>query len=91
MPGVSRVGADSAGGTITGGGQSWVKIDGNPVALVGDGVAPHPPCPDVAVHCVATMAAGSGWVKIGGVPICRAGDAATCGHTATGSGWVDSS
>lgn len=91
MPGVARVGSDTAGGTQLGGGQNWVKIDGDLVVLVGDGVASHPPCPNPATHCAASMAAGSAWVKIDNVPICRAGDAASCGHASTGSDWVVSS
>ena len=88
MPGVSRTGTDTAGGTISGGGQSWVFIDGAPEAVVGDAVASHAPCPVVPVHCAAVMAAGSAWDYIDGIPVCRAGDAATCGHAATGSPWV---
>ena len=91
MAGVSRAGVDTAGGTITGGGQSWVRIDGNAVAVVGDAVQSHAPCPTIPSHCAAMMAAGSAWVRIDGIAICRAGDAATCGHAATGSAWVDSS
>ena len=91
MPGVVRAGVDTAGGTQLGGGQSWVKIDGAPVVLVGDAVAGHPPCPHVPVHCAPAMAQGSVWVRIDGIPICRAGDAASCGHTSTGSAWVISS
>ena len=91
MPGVARKDSDTAGGTQLGGGQSWVKIDGDPVVLVGDPVASHAPCPTVPAHCAATMAAGSAWVKIDGIPICRAGDAASCGHASTGSAWVSSS
>ena len=88
MPGVTRTGIDTAGGTVRGGGQSWVLLDGRPIAVVGDAVDPHAPCPDVAAHCAATMAAGSAWVSIDGIAICRAGDAASCGHAATGSDWM---
>ena len=90
MPGVSRTRTDTAGGTILGGGQPWVHLDGVPVAVVGDAVAGHPPCPDVPVHCAPVMAAGSDWVFIDGIPVCRAGDAASCGHAATGSAWMSS-
>ena len=91
MPGVARVGSDTAGGTQLGGGQGWVKIDGDLVVVVGDAVASHAPCSVVPVHCAANMAAGSAWVKIDGIPICREGDAASCGHASTGSDWVSSS
>ena len=37
-PLVALVGQDTAGGTITGGGQSWVTIDGRAVTVVGDSV-----------------------------------------------------
>ena len=84
MPGVSLVGVDTAGGTITGQLQSRVFVDGNPISVVGDPVAPHAPCPLVPIHCSATMAEGSPRVTIDGIPICRAGDEATCGHPATG-------
>ena len=84
MPGIARVGTDSAGGTITGGGQSTVYVNGALAAVLGDAVAPH----GVGLHAVAVMAQASGSVFPGGIPVCRAGDAASCGHTATGSGDV---
>ena len=90
MPGVARVGTDSAGGTQLGGGQNFVRIDGALVVVVGDAVAGHAPCPAVPSHCAPTMAGGSAFVRIGGAPVCRAGDAASCGHTSTGSDWVTS-
>ena len=40
MPGIARVGVDSAGGTITGGGQSSVYVNGALVAVLGDAVRP---------------------------------------------------
>lgn len=87
MPALALVGVDSAGGSILGGGQNWVRIDGAAVAVVGDSVAPH----GRGRHGRAVMAAGSPWVRIDGAAACRAGDAATCGHRATGSAWVNSS
>lgn len=84
MAGISRVGVDHAGGLIVGQRQAQMDIDGTPVAVVGDPVAGHPPCPDVSSHCAPTMASGSGQWDIDGRPICRAGDTATCGHAATG-------
>lgn len=82
MPGIARVGTDSAGGIILGGGQSFVRVQGDLWAVLGDAVAGHglPP------HAGPTMAEGSQFVRINGIPVCRAGHAATCGHTATGSG-----
>ena len=80
---------DTAAGRIVPS-QSWVTIDGDPVLREGDSVLPHAPCPDVPSHCSAVIQTGSSWVTIDGIPICRAGDPATCGHSATGSSWVDS-
>ena len=77
----SRVGLDTAGGVITGGGQSFVTIGGLNWAIVGDAVADH-------AHTGATMAQGSALVRINGIAVCRAGDLATCGDPATGSGFV---
>ena len=88
MPGVARVGQDTAGGTQLGGGNDFVYIDGALEVVRGDAVAAHPPCPDVPVHCSPTMAGASAFVFIDGIPVCRAGDAATCGHASTGSAWV---
>ena len=79
-------GVDSAGGgIITSAVQAFVSIDGRRWIVVGDPVAAH----GSGSHNSATMAAGAGFVSIDGVPVCRLGDAATCGHTATGSGFVD--
>lgn len=83
MPGVSLAGVHTAGGTILGG-SPRDRVDGAPIALFGDAVAAHAPCPTVPVHCAATMLEGSARTRIDGVAIVRAGDAATCGHVATG-------
>ena len=83
MPGVSLAGVHTAGGAITGG-SPRDRVDGAPIALLGDAVAAHAPCPAVPVHCAATMAEGSARTRIDGIPVVRAGDAATCGHAATG-------
>ena len=88
MPGVARVGSDTAGGTQLGGGQSWFSIPGGLVAVVGDAVASHPPCPKPPSHCAAVMAEGSAWGSIDGIAVCRAGDAASCGHASSGSSWM---
>lgn len=81
MPGMSRVGTDSAGGTILGGGQSSVYCNGSLVAVIGDSVSGHGPGP----HAGPVMVGGSDTVFAGGIGVCRAGDAASCGHTASGS------
>jgi uncharacterized Zn-binding protein involved in type VI secretion len=81
MPGVSRVGVDSAGGTILGPGVSSVVVNGAPVSVIGDSVAGHGDGP----HGGPTMVGGSGTVIAGGIGVVRAGDPASCGDTATGS------
>ena len=84
MPGVSRVGVDSAGGTIVGNLAPTVIVNGAPIAVQGAQVAGHglPP------HSSPVMSAHSGTVIANGIPICRQGDVATCGDAATGSGNV---
>lgn len=81
MPGIARVGVDSAGGTILGGGQSTVYVNGSLAAVIGDAVAGHglPP------HAAPVMVGGSGDVFAEGIGVCREGDAASCGDTASGS------
>lgn len=81
MPGISRVGTDSAGGTILGGGQSFVRVQGALWAVLGDAVSGHGP----GAHAGPSMAEGSPFARINGIPACRAGHAASCGHAATGS------
>ena len=85
MPGICRVGVDSAGGVILGGGQSFVYANGALVAVDGDPVAPH----GVAPHAAPVMIAGSKNVFINGIAVCNAGDLATCGHSASGSSNVN--
>jgi len=85
MPGVSRVGTDTAGGIITGPGSSTVFVNGDKVSLIGDSVASHDPCPEPETHCSATMVEGSTNVFASGIGVVRAGDKASCDHTATGS------
>ena len=81
MPGVSRVGVDSAGGIITGPGVPSVVVNGSSISVIGDSVAPHGDEP----HASATMVGGSGTGIAGGKGVVRAGDAASCGDTASGS------
>ena len=85
MAGASRVGTDTAGGSITGPGDSTVLVNGDPISIIGDSVASH----GSGSHASATMTSGSSTVFVGGVGVVRAGDAASCGHTATGSGNVN--
>ena len=84
MPGISRVGVDTAGGTIIGNLAPTVRINGSSVAVTGASVASHGTGP----HASPTMSGHSSTVRANGIFICRAGDAATCGHVATGSSTV---
>ena len=80
MARVVRVG-DLAGGAIANTRGVGVTINGVPVAVAGDAVAPHPPCPDSPAHCAATTTASAG-VTIDGIAVVLDGDPATCGHGA---------
>ena len=73
---------DVAGGAIQA--SAAAHIGGTPIALRGDAVASHPPCPTVPIHCSATMTA-SPVTHIDGVPVVVEGDPATCGHPAVSS------
>ena len=84
MPGVTRKGTDSAGGSLAAGSPN-VFVDGAAAVRIGDAVTGHGDAP----HDSPTMSAGSGSVFVNGIGVCRAGDAATCGHTASGSGDVN--
>lgn len=81
MPGVSRVGVDSAGGTITGPGVPSVIVNGAVISIKGDAVAGH----GLGVHSGPVMVGSSSTVFANGIGIVRAGDAASCGDVATGS------
>ena len=81
MPGVARVGVDSAGGTIIGDLAPTVIVNGSPIAVKGAAVAGH----GFGPHGSPVMDGSSGDVYANGILICRAGDAATCGDTASGS------
>lgn len=81
MPGISRVGLDTAGGLILGGGQSKVYLEGYLIAVFNDNVASH----GSGSHSSAKINTGSSKFFINNKAVCRAGDSATCGHLATGS------
>jgi len=81
MPGVSRVDLDTAGGKITGPGEPSVFVNGKPISVKGDKVAPHGP----GTHAGAVMVGSSSTVFAGGIGVVRAGDLASCGDKATGS------
>ena len=81
MSGICRVGIDTAGGVILGGGQNFVFANGSLVSVDNDPVQGHGP----GVHAGPVMIAGSKNVFINGIAVCNAGDLATCGHSASGS------
>lgn len=86
MPGITVKGLDIAGGVQLGGGQSFVRVAGALVVVLGDPVTPHPPLPP---HTGAPiMAQGCDWLTINGIPVCREGHQASCGHATTGRSWV---
>lgn len=84
MPGVARVNQDAAGGTIVGNLAPTVFVDNKPIAVLNAAVAGHGDAP----HSSPVMAEASPNVYANNIPVCRQGDAATCGHTASGSGDV---
>ena len=84
MPAVQRKGdANSGGGLITSG-ISSVLVNGRPIATVGMGVTPHPPCPKNKLHCAALTTGGSASVRVNGRPVSLASNKDTCGHSRSG-------
>ncbi len=84
MPGISVVGMDSAGGVITGGGQSFATYNGAAISVVGDSVASH----GDGAHRGPSMVQGSSFFTINGIPVVISGKLASCGHAASGrSNW----
>ena len=83
MSGITVKALDAAGGAQLAGGQSFFRVDGQPVVLRGDPVTPHGAPP----HLAPVMTGGSPVFRIGGVPVIRAGDVATCGHPTSGRGF----
>lgn len=73
---------DLAGGAIQASAAS--TIGGKPIALRGDAVASHPPCPDQPAHCSASMRTSVA-SHMNGTPAVIDGDAASCGHSAVSS------
>ena len=84
MPGIARVGTDSAGGVQLQGGNTTVFVNGAVAQVLGGPVAGHGDSP----HSSPNMVGASSTVFAQGIPVCRQGDSASCGHTSTGSGNV---
>jgi len=83
MPGIARIGIDSAGGIIVSNVSSaQVYVNGAQAALKGAIVQNH------GDHTNVTMVGSSGSVFINGLGVVRQGDLASCGHVATGSGSI---
>jgi uncharacterized Zn-binding protein involved in type VI secretion len=85
MPGISRVNADSAGGTIIGNLAPTIQVNNSPIAVKGASIVGH----GRGTHRSPVMVGASSTVFANGIPVCRSGDSANCGHTASGSGSVN--
>lgn len=85
MPGVACVSVDVAGGTQLGMAAAKFKVRGNPVVVIGDSVAPHPPFPPHTTGPV--MVEGTANFRVNGIPVSRAGHVASCGHPTSGRGF----
>jgi len=72
--------ANTAGGEVIKGHPN-ITVNGKLLAKFMSSVTPHPPCPDVPVHCAA-KAAFPGSIKViaNGIPALRVGDTDSCGH-----------
>lgn len=81
--GVSRVGEDTAGGTITEAMAPRITVNGHPIALNGAAVQPHMP-----FHLNPHMAEGEAHIRANGIEVVREGHHASCGHSATGAARV---
>ena len=85
MPGISRVGVDSAGGLFNQALVPSVRVNGVPIVVRGATITPH----GIGIHNSPNTLGASSTVRAGGIPVCRTGDVATCGHAGTGSGTVN--
>lgn len=78
--------ACSATAMIQGSKQTKVTIGGNPVAVLGDAIAPHTiKAGNSCVPHSSVINAGSSKVSIAGDPVARIGDSADAGAVITGS------
>lgn len=81
MPAVQRMNdLNDGGGKIDQVPQSFVRVDGQVVAVVGSKGTAHPPCPDDNRHCahVWTTTVGSSSVRIAGNAVIRTDDPDSC-------------
>jgi len=78
---IVRVGDINSGGGAALTPHLNITVNGKPLAKFMSVVTPHPPCPDVPVHCAA-KAAFPGSIKViaNGTPALRVGDIDTCLH-----------
>ena len=83
-----RVG-DLAGGSIQNTSGFTATLNGTRIAVHGDAVNSHSPCPNPSSHCSATMIASGVTATLNGVRILVEGDLATCGHAAVASSTAD--
>jgi uncharacterized Zn-binding protein involved in type VI secretion len=87
MPAVQRMtDQNQGGGVIQTIPQSFVRVDGLVVAVVGSKGSAHPPCPEIDTHCANVWATtrGAPRVRINGIPVIRANDPDSCGHLRVG-------
>jgi uncharacterized Zn-binding protein involved in type VI secretion len=84
MAGIAVHGKDRAGGAQEKEVNTFFRVGGEPVVVIGDTVAPHGDPP----HSPAPkMVEGTSWFRVNGKPVCRAGHKAGCGHATTGRSW----
>ena len=78
---IVRIGDINSGGGAVIQGHLNITVNGRLLAKFMSSVTPHPPCPDVPVHCAA-KAAFPGSIKViaNGIPALRVGDTDSCGH-----------
>jgi len=82
--GVAVHALDAAGGAQMTEVNTWFRVEGEPIVVIGDlvtahGNPPHSPPPP--------MVEGSAWFRVAGIPVCREGHHASCGHATTGRPW----
>lgn len=84
MPGVQRVGDPNTKGGVVTGGVNSVRVNGRPVAVIGNSVTPHfccgqKKCPPT--HCFAFTVGGASTVRAGGRAVSLSGKSDSCGDS----------